>query len=163
MSIKCLKECNVTTHVFPKCFPVLPHGNKSNRFETCFAAGNNAFFAVERTGGSEHGRIGGGGGGTGGGRRKGGKREEKGREAGFPKWWEPGEMEKKFAILRNFLQQKLNWRELLRKGAGSGSKRYGRQEFQTPPVSPPLCGKTGKQNGITCVYSKCFGQHVSLF
>ena len=33
-----------------------------------------------------------------------GRREEKGREAGFPKWQEPGEKEKNFAILRNISQ-----------------------------------------------------------
>ena len=35
-----------------------------------------------------------------------GRREEKGREAGFPNWREPGEKEKNFAILRNISQQK---------------------------------------------------------
>ena len=33
-------------------------------------------------------------------------REEKGQEAGFPKWRGLGEMEKNFAILHNILQQK---------------------------------------------------------
>ena len=35
-----------------------------------------------------------------------GKREEieKGQEAGFPKWWEPGVKEKNSAVLRNILQ-----------------------------------------------------------
>ena len=33
-----------------------------------------------------------------------GRREEKGREAGFPKWWEPGEKGKNFAVFRNFLR-----------------------------------------------------------
>ena len=33
-----------------------------------------------------------------------GRREEKGREAGFLKWREPGEKEKNFAIFRNILQ-----------------------------------------------------------
>ena len=32
-----------------------------------------------------------------------GRREEKGGEAGFPKWQEPGEKEKNFAILPNLL------------------------------------------------------------
>ena len=32
------------------------------------------------------------------------RREEKGRKAGFPKWREPGEKEKNFAILRNISQ-----------------------------------------------------------
>ena len=35
-----------------------------------------------------------------------GRREEKGLEAVFPKWREPGEKEKNFAILRNILQWK---------------------------------------------------------
>ena len=59
-----------------------------------------------------------------------GRREEKEQEAGFLKWGEPGEKEKSFAILHNILQ------EPLQKGAGSGSKRYGRREFHTP-LSPP--------------------------
>ena len=33
-----------------------------------------------------------------------GRRKEKGREAGLPRWREPGEEEKNFAILRNILQ-----------------------------------------------------------
>ena len=33
-----------------------------------------------------------------------GRREERGRKEGFPKWREPGEKEKKIAILRNILQ-----------------------------------------------------------
>ena len=37
-----------------------------------------------------------------------GRWEEKGREAGFPKWREPGEKEKNFAILRNILQSRKN-------------------------------------------------------
>ena len=35
-----------------------------------------------------------------------GRWEEKGREAGFPKWQELGEKEKNFAILCNISQQK---------------------------------------------------------
>ena len=35
-----------------------------------------------------------------------GRREEKGREAGFPKWQEPGEKEKNFAVLHNISQMK---------------------------------------------------------
>ena len=40
----------------------------------------------------------------GGGRGTGGVREEKGREAGFPKWREPGEKKKYFAMFRKISQ-----------------------------------------------------------
>ena len=35
-----------------------------------------------------------------------GRGEEKGQETGFPKWLEPGEKKKNFAILHNNLQRK---------------------------------------------------------
>ena len=63
-------------------------------------------------------------------------REGKGQEAGFPRWWEPGEKRKILQYCITFYNiNRTKRREPLRKGAGSGSKRYGRREFQTPPVS----------------------------
>ena len=71
-----------------------------------------------------------GGRGTGGGRRKDGKRDS---QSG-------GNREKRRKILQYcvtfYNRHKTKRRETLRKGAGSGSKRYGRREFQTP-LSPP--------------------------
>ena len=66
-----------------------------------------------------------------------GRKEEKGREAGCPIWWEPGEKRKIFQCCITFYNiNRTKRREPLRKGAGSGSKRYGRREFKTP-LSPP--------------------------
>ena len=50
------------------------------------------------------------------------RREEKGLEAGFPKWREPGEKEKNFAILRNILQSTQN------KEAGTPMEGGGKHE-----------------------------------
>ena len=66
-----------------------------------------------------------------------GRREGKGREAGFPRWREPGEKRKILQYCVTFYNiNRTKRQEPLRKGAGSGSKRYGRWEFQTP-LSPP--------------------------
>ena len=51
-----------------------------------------------------------------------GRREERGREAGFPKWWAPGKKKENFAILRNILQDKKN------KEAGTPTEGGGRWE-----------------------------------
>ena len=65
------------------------------------------------------------------------RREEKGREAGLPKWRETGEKEKNFAVFYKRNRTK-RW-EPLRKRVESESKRYGKREFQTPPpLSPPI-------------------------
>ena len=63
-----------------------------------------------------------------------GRREERGREAGFPRWREPGE--KKEYCVTFCKTKRTKGREPLQKGTGSGSKGYGRREFQTP-LSPP--------------------------
>ena len=81
------------------------------------------------TGGREPGRI-----------RAGGVREAGGERAGsgIPKV--AGTREKRRKISQYCVtfcrRHRARRRELLRKGAGSGSKRYGRREFQTP-LSPP--------------------------
>ena len=71
-----------------------------------------------------------------------GRREEKGREAGFTKWREPGEKEKNLAILRRIeIEQRGGnpfgrGREAGEKGTGGGSFR--------PPCLPPLFKKAYK-------------------
>ena len=93
------------------------------------------------TEGREPGRIGGGRG-TGGGRRKGGKRDS---QSG-------GNREKRGKISQYCVtfsnRNRTKRREPLRKGAGSGSNRYGRWEFQTP-LSPPTENESGKKVRVT--------------
>ena len=74
-----------------------------------------------------------------------GRREEKGREAVFLKWWEPGEKEKNFTILRNISQQKQNKEAgTPTEGAGKGEQRV-REAGVSDPLSPPMC--TGRISG----------------
>ena len=75
------------------------------------------------------GRIGGGRG-TGGRRRKGGKQDPKVAGTG-----RKGEKISQYFVTF-YDRNRAKRREPLRKGAGSGSERYGRREFQTP-MSPP--------------------------
>ena len=88
--------------------------------------------------------------GTGGGRRKGTKRDP---QSG-------GNREKRRKISQYCVtfhnRNRTKRREPLRKGAGSGSKRYGRREFQTPPVSPHTCG-SDKVTLRACAYENVGG------
>ena len=79
----------------------------------------------------------GGGGGQGGGRpgEKGvgvyERREKRGREAGFPRWWEAGEKGKNYATLRNISQSKnCEGAGAKKYRAGTGIKGYGKREVQ---------------------------------
>ena len=71
-----------------------------------------------------------GGKGTGSGRRKGGKRDSQ----------KDGNQEKRRKNLQYcvtfYNRNRTKRREHLRKGAGSGTKGYGRREFQTPCLPP---------------------------
>ena len=69
--------------------------------------------------------------------KRGGRQEKRGWEAGVPRWLEPGEIEKISQYFAKEMAQKggnhyKKWQEVGVKGTGSGSRRYGKQEFQTP-------------------------------
>jgi len=65
-------------------------------------------------------------------------REKRGREAGFPRWWEVGEKGKNYATLCNILQSK-KCKEAEPKNMGwePGLKGAGRGRFNPPRAPPP--------------------------
>ena len=76
--------------------------------------------------------------GSNGGREMYGRPEKRGRETGYPKGREPGEIGNEFRnIAQYFAIEKahISERGALREEAGTGSTRYGKREIQTP--SPP--------------------------
>ena len=66
-----------------------------------------------------------------------GRREEKGREAGFPKWREPGEKGEKFRNIALHFTKEIEQREENPYGRGreAGVRSTGGGSFR-PPVSP---------------------------
>ena len=65
------------------------------------------------------------------------RREEKGREAGFPKWQEPGERRKNLQYCRTFYNRNITKRqEPLQKRQEVGVKGTGGGSFR-PPCLPP--------------------------
>ena len=59
-----------------------------------------------------------------------GRREKRGREAGFPRWWEAGEKGKNYATLHNIAQSKKCKEAGANKyGAGTGIKGYRKREI----------------------------------
>ena len=63
-----------------------------------------------------------------------GRREKRGRETGYPRGRESGEIGNEFSNIAQYfaIEKSTQRREPLRKGAGAGSARYGKREIQTP-------------------------------
>ena len=98
------------------------------------------------------------------------KQEKRGQKAGFPSWWDAGEIGLNYPTMYNFLKSQKRKSEGA-KGKGRGPNLRGMDSGKYGPLSPPpnyflkrrgITLQLEYQNTIFCSFSKLYSPQINL-